>query len=683
MNRRAYVSIIGLALVFLAFGFLTGCSNSSSPPPPPTILIAPVAADATQSTMVGTAFANPLGVTVTSNGSPDSGVTVTYAATTSSGGATCALSATTAPTDSTGSVSSVTCTANGTAGSYTVTATVTGATSPATFNLTNNAAAAPATAVFYVSGSEAINGGPNYYAIVGAVQFDSSTGAFIGGEQDYNDGFGITSADTFSASSPGFSSTVFTTGQGTLTLISSNTAEGVGGTETFAVQLVNSSHLLITQFDGSATSSGSMDLQTATTSSKMSYSFTMSGVDLGYYPVGYGGVFTLASGGAVSGTADVNDGGLNAGAGGLVTGQTFSGTATATDSFGRGTVTGVSINGAALSLVSYVVGPEVTRLMDNDTGFGTGTGNAMVGSAYGQGSGTFNNASIGASVLALQGNSLGTLYATLGQFTTSNTGNATADLAGVGDDNEPAGAVLDVASTFTGTYSLTSAYGAASGISGLGDVTTLGVYMTDPTLNLMDPNNTTTDLGGALVLDQDIILAGGTGVIIPQTDTTAADFNGTYAAGWQNFNDYLGNCPYGCEWDMVSEGSMTSGGALSLTGMDSDPFGSLSATSTPGLSSGDTFTSTPQADTTNVGRWSMLKTNTTPNPLAIVVNTSETGNLNMDIYQASATQLFWIELDTAGVALGPLEGSSAPSKALFKGKPAAKAEAKTNARQRR
>src|SRR5208337_2200603 len=442
MNRRAYVSIIGLALVFLAFGFLTGCSNSSSPPPPPTILIAPVAADATQSTMVGTAFANPLGVTVTSNGSPDSGVTVTYAATTSSGGATCALSATTAPTDSTGSVSSVTCTANGTAGSYTVTATVTGATSPATFNLTNNAAAAPATAVFYVSGSEAINGGPNYYAIVGAVQFDSSTGAFIGGEQDYNDGFGITSADTFSASSPGFSSTVFTTGQGTLTLISSNTAEGVGGTETFAVQLVNSSHLLITQFDGSATSSGSMDLQTATTSSKMSYSFTMSGVDLGYYPVGYGGVFTLASGGAVSGTADVNDGGLNAGAGGLVTGQTFSGTATATDSFGRGTVTGVSINGAALSLVSYVVGPEVTRLMDNDTGFGTGTGNAMVGSAYGQGSGTFNNASIGASVLALQGNSLGTLYATLGQFTTSNTGNATADLAGVGDDNEPAGAVL-------------------------------------------------------------------------------------------------------------------------------------------------------------------------------------------------------------------------------------------------
>ena len=54
---------------------------------------------------------------------------------------------------------------------------------------------------------------------------------------------------------------------------------------------------------------------------------------------------------------------------------------------------------------------------------------------------------------------------------------------------------------------------------------------------------------------------------LPQTDTLTAttDFNGSYVAGWQIYNN-------GSEFDMISQGSMAPGGSLSLTGLVSDPF---------------------------------------------------------------------------------------------------------------
>ena len=62
----------------------------------------------------------------------------------------------------------------------------------------------------------------------------------------------------------------------------------------------------------------------------------------------------------------------------------------------------------------------------------------------------------------------------------------------------------------------------------------LGIYMTDPNLNLIDPNNTTSGLGGALVADLDSSL-NGTGVLIPQTDTATDSFAGNYAFGAQGY----------------------------------------------------------------------------------------------------------------------------------------------------
>ena len=91
-----------------------------------------------------------------------------------------------------------------------------------------------------------------------------SSGAVTGREEDYNDAAGNMSPGepTTPHSITGGPLTVDgTTGEGTLTLITSNKKCGVGGNETFGVQFVNANHAFIMQFDGTATSSGSMDLQ--------------------------------------------------------------------------------------------------------------------------------------------------------------------------------------------------------------------------------------------------------------------------------------------------------------------------------------------------------------------------------------------------------------------------------------
>ena len=173
--------------------------------------------------------------------------------------------------------------------------------------------------------------------------------------------------------------------------------------------------------------------------------------------------------------------------------------------------------------------------------------------------------------------------------------------------------------------------------------------MTDPALNLNDVNNTTGG-GGALAIDlsQTFELPGGTGVIVPQTDTTTTDFNGSYTVGWQNYNENCGDC----ELDMIAQGTMVSGGNLSLTGMVSDPFFSLG---TPdGTSAGDTFTGIPTPDANHPGRYTML---TNKESIATVIDGTTGPNFDMVIYQASGDQLFWIDYDTnlEMVSLGPIE----------------------------
>jgi hypothetical protein len=598
-----------------------------------------------QSAAINTAFAAPLVATVLDKGSnPVSGVTVTFTAPTTGASGTFAngTNTTMVTTNASGAATSTTFSANGTVGGpYTVTATVAGVSTPADFSLTNTAVAS-SNYSFYASGLEELNDGPNFYALAGSVTIDSN-GHVLGGEQDYNDGFGLLShqpgGDTITG---GTLKVNANTGQGTLTLITNNMSLGVNGTEILGVQFVNTKHALVVQFDGTATSSGSMDAQTlSSTLNDGNYAFTFSGVDTLYFPIVFGGVFSIsASGTKLAGVYDVDDPSYVPP---VALNQAFNGTISTADPFGRGTITGAVLGDIDISLVYYIVGPEVIRIIDVDSLMGMSTVDAGIGSAFGQGTGTFSNTSLGASVFGVESNSDGNLFAAAGMLTTVPAGGT---FQGVGDDDEIYNTVSASGSSVLGTYSIAAnGYGNLTITNaGLGDVTDFGIYMTDPTLNLNDPNNTTSGLGGALIADLDGTDLNGTGVLIPQQPVEESSFTGNYAFGAQDYYYLLNLNSPGWEFDFVGQGSVTNL-VLNGTGLVSDPFAAFSANPFP---TGVVFSGTVTPDANNAGRYTI--------PLAITVGADSPVAFSVVIYQANGGQLFWLDDDGANsVFLGVLE----------------------------
>ncbi len=674
MNRKLLFAAPAL-LVYVLASFLTSCSSNNNNNSNHTPASIAVASGSGQSATVSTAFSTPLVATVTdSSGSPVSGASVTFTVVAGSTGASGSFATGGATdTETTGSNGQATTsqmlTANGTAGAFTVTAAVSGVTTPATFTFTNTSATANTTTyVFYAGGAEAPNTGngdlESYYAVAGAVAIDAN-GNVVGGEEDYNDASGITQGGTTPVSITSGTLTVDATGQGTLTLVTGNQFLGVAGTETLGVQFANTSHALIIQFDGSATSSGSLDQQTAT-SGGGNFAFVLSGVDWEYGPVGYGGVYSVSSN-SITGIADVNDDGVP------VTANTFTGSSTSTDSYGRGSAT-VAINSTTLTLYYYTVGAEVIRLIDMDPGGVDGDGGAAVGSAYGQGSTTtFSASSLGSStgnaVLGLQADPWGYPYATAGSIiATPVSGTSTGTFTGTVDDNEDGATAAG--QPFAGTYSVSN--NSTNGYSNLTvtntnppspffHVTNLGVYMTDPTLNLLDPNNTAGP-GGALVLDLDPDLSGGTGLVIPQTDFTTADFSGNYAFGAQEYFSFQGNIN---EFDYLGQGSISSL-ALTGTGLVSDPFAFFAANGA--LYSATAMSGTAAADTNEAtnGRYTM--------PFVVdAVTNSPSDDLSLAIYQASGGTLLFME---SSPSLGSLGFGSFQQQGSLTGLPAKRSPVK-------
>ncbi len=534
----------------------------------------------------------------------------------------------------------------------------------ASVSVTITASAVPSSNYsFYVSGEENNGEGDNYViAGVAAIATDGS-GTVVGGEQDYNDGDGITVPQD---SIIGGSLALNSDGTGTLTIATASGIPGADGTETFAVVFPNPNHALIVQFDGSATSSGSLDLQTSTAQPvSASFAIVAAGTDPDFLPVAYGGVISVDSSSNLSGTIDVNDGGS------VSTGNAIPGGATlgVPDTFGRGTVNGTT---GITTSVFYVVGPEVLRLIDVDT---TDT---AVGSAYGQGSGTFSSGSIGQSVFSI-GASLddGDVYAGAGEFFTFEdtappagsrrvrpegapacTGTSTCTFEGVADLNDGFNGVLTTADDISGFYSVgTNGYGSLEFDESVfgDDVEIFGVYAVDPNLNILDPNDTSDGLGGALIAEMDENLIG-TGSIVPQTDTTVASFAGTYDFGAQ------GDTSEGDEYDFLGAATLDPGtGDFAGSGYVSDPFGAL--TDDPNLYTGVTFTGTATPDEANPGRYTF-------NPLNLNFD-SDSEDLTVTAYQAYGGQLFWIEVDEESLFGGSLEqfpGSASDAKKRAKNK---------------
>jgi hypothetical protein len=207
------------------------------------------------------------------------------------------------------------------------------------------------------------------------------------------------------------------------------------------------------------------------------------------------------------------------------------------DVYGRGSITGFTdpnYGNAPISLVYYIVGPEVLRIIDVDFV------DALAGSAYGQGSAsTFDSTVLSKDVFGILDNTEDALFAAAGQLISANTavGTFSATITGEGDDDE-GGTVMATGtpSGVAGNYSFSSTvlgYGSMTGITGLGSIHKLGLYATDPKLNLLDPNNTTaTNLGSALVLELDDF-AQGTGIVVPQGTIASdgSDLNHSYGFG--------------------------------------------------------------------------------------------------------------------------------------------------------
>jgi hypothetical protein len=550
-------------------------------------------------------------------------------------------------------------TSTGVATTYTAPAVATDVTITATSSADNTKNASASVSVtanfaFYLSGSEsgALSGttGPNFYGVAGTVTMDADGNVF-GGEQDYNDADGITSTEPGGDSISGGSLTADSvSGELTLTLITSNPSLGVAGTETLGVQFVNGNHALIIQFDGSATSSGSMDFQTIPATLSGGFAFAISGVNTSYVletrsvsnSIVSGGVFTTDGVNVTNGQVDVNDGGTI-----TAHGVAFTGTMTGPDAFGRGTF---ASSYTADSFAFYVVGPEALRIIDVDAG------DSAVGSAYGQGTsaGSFSPSSLGPSVFGVQSNPLGFNYSAVGMFT-PHSGSLT--VTGIADVNEE-GSVVTASTIFGGYTVAANGYGIFTVTNGgAEDMHSVGMYMTDPALNLLDPNNTTTGLGGALLTEIDATL-NGTGVLLPQTDVVTADFEGNYAFGAQLFDG--GDPAVGWETDFIGNGTLTAG-ALAGSALDSDPFLTLTDT---GENLGVTITGTAVPDGVNPGRYTM-------DDFTAVIG-SPSFNVPVAIYQASGNQLLWIDDGNFSTFGGSLQQEPEAGAAVVKKKAAKK-----------
>jgi hypothetical protein len=230
------------------------------------------------------------------------------------------------------------------------------------------------------------------------------------------------------------------------------------------------------------------------------------------------------------------------------------------------------------------------------------------------------------------------LYAAAG---TLNPNSGSGKFTGIGDEDEEGSTVA--ASSIAGAYTVgATGYGQLTiNNGGLQNVASLGLYATDPNLNLLDPNNTTGG-GGALVLDLDPSLASGTGVVVPQTDTAAASFTGSYSFAGHAYNS---TGALGYEFDYVGQGSVAAG-ILSGKGAVNDRFAFFSAT--PAVYKAVPFSGTATPDMANPGRYTMV-------PLDITATGGSATPFSVAIYQASGGLLFWIDEDSSSLSLGIIQ----------------------------
>jgi hypothetical protein len=522
MNRKTLLSLL---VVVLVASFVSACSSSKKAPPPITVQLAPAPPGALE-----VSHSVQIGAQVTSD-TAGAGVDWTLACTsadcgsiapahTASGGATTYTAPSVVPTGGT-----VTITATST------TDTTQSASADVTINpLGSNGALANGNQyAFLVTGIDTTG----FYSAAGSFTTDGA-GNITDGEEDYTNvdvsELGDTLTGTYNIGSDG---------RGTITLTAQAAGVddpnvGVAGVETFSVSTTsdfvnNPAHLLITQADGSATSSGTIDLQNAGAFGggigAGNFVLAITGQDLSTITATtFGGVlsadgagnFGVAATPGSGGFIDGNDGGASG------TFDPTGGTYTTFDANGRGTATFLG-----LDFTLYMVGPEVFRIVETDTNFMSG------GSVYGAAPGAaFATSAVTGSFVFVdngQESAVGPVGAA-GQITAVGDGTLSAGFA----DASEAGTISSGA--VTGTYTvpdstLPRAVVDLAIAGGTGNIEFFDVYLTDPALNLLDPNNTAVQ-SGALLMENDAT-ANGIGFVIEQADPSTSTVAVNYGINLQ------------------------------------------------------------------------------------------------------------------------------------------------------
>src|SRR6266850_2367829 len=405
----------------------------------------------------------------------------------------------------------------------------------------------------------------------------------------------------------------------------------------FSFVLTSASHALIVEVDGDP-ASGTMDLQqpagASFTAAQISgnYSFAMDGVDnsgaLNHMSLG-GSFAADGIGTLTAGTLDINNGGT-------FSTSSFTGSFTAPDSNGRGTMH----LSAGRTFVYYIISPKVLRVLEGDNISFVG------GSAYAQGS-------AGSTIAALSGkfvyqhhgwSSPGRTVAA-GQFSADGTGRIT---AGVSDSNFGGSpTIVNMGKSVTGMYLISGSPSGTLTLSDAAGTSTFNLYLVDPALNTLDPSNSTGG-GGALLLHTDASIIG-TGILIPQIVSGSPSFSQNHVLNLVNSVD-TANAATVNEVHLV--GKLASDGAANFTG--TADYGQNSS-NTQIVVKGNTLSGTFAADSVNAGHFTGSFTLGTDPAIAVFPFIAPAVSMfQVSYYQASASQALVIQTDTSADAWGYL-----------------------------
>lgn len=428
--------------------------------------------------------------------------------------------------------------------------------------------------------------------------------------------------------------TVDSTGHGTMNV---RTASGQQLAFSFAV--TSPAHALLTEIDGNP-GSGTLDLQQhptgGFTASQLEggFSFTMTGTAKANAAtkVSYGGVFTA------DGVGSLNGGTLDINTAAIMTTSPFSGSFSAPDSNGRGTLQ----LGGGRSFTYYVISSKALRLFEADNL------NLMGGSAYAQGgSGIFlgDNYFYQHSGWSSPGRTT-----TAGEFFIVESENGIS--AGISDSTASGSPATPKSGVqVSGSYDSSSLNGTGSlTLVDAGGRSTFNLYVVDRNVNILDPNASPAGFfsggGNALMLHTDASV-NGTGAMIRNTEPGFPPFLGNNAL--QLTNPITSSTPTS-ELDLV--GVVLSDNLAHLSGLvDYDQSDSSSPVAVLGASITGSFVE----DTLNQGRATGSVTISTPSTAGAYPFIPPAGpSFIVAYYRINSSQVFVLQADASASSSGLL-----------------------------